>query len=170
MTSKEIVETEDGMETEDDVEPDIRSVLTKAQLDAVSIDDVALDEELMKAPGDIAYWNALFTDALRSYLLEKHECAIVRAKARLRIKADTLKDKTTKYTVDDINALLDTDDVVSEADIKLVHAEATKDKYKKFAEAVVAKKDMLQSLGAKLREEMRGDPVIRNLHRSSREQ
>jgi hypothetical protein len=143
-------------------------LLTEAQLRAVEIDDMALDEEIMEAPGDLAYWNASYTKALREYLIEKHEFSITHAKVRMKIRAEKA-DATPKLTNDDVNALIALDEEHQTAELKFIEAEAEKERLKKFAEAVAAKKDMVQSLGAKLRSELEGDPNIRKQHRGRRE-
>jgi hypothetical protein len=141
--------------------PDINELLVDKQLEAIEIDMSDLNEAIIRAPGDIAYWNQIYTDAQRKYLLAKQDYGIVRAKAWMKIREEG-KSKTGKaLTVDDLKALVEIDEEVQEVSLALIEAEADKEKKKKFAEAVVAKKDMIQSLGAKLREEMRSDFSIR---------
>jgi hypothetical protein len=144
-----------------------KTLLSKKELEAVATDDLLLNEEFIRMAGDMAHHNRRYTDANREFLLEKHESSIVEAKARLRIRTETLTDKP-KPTDNDLKAMVTVDSEVQQANLRRVEAEAEKEKLKRFAEAVVAKKDMIQSLGAKVREEMRGDPAIRDLHRESK--
>ncbi len=142
-------------------------MVSKMMLGAVMIEDMALDEEFLRLPSDLAYWNAQYTSANKTYLLEKHECRVTEARIRLIIREETLKDKP-RPTGDDLKAMVYEDEEYQDAHKKYVLAEADKERLKKFAEAVAAKKDMLQSIGAKLRVELENDPVVRNQHSRSR--
>lgn len=145
------------------------SLMIKAQLDAVKIDELALDEEFIRFAGDLAYWNAVYSNAIKEYLIEKDECEIIRAKVWIRTKEKTKNDKP-KPTVDDLKAMVTLDKEYKKARARLIDAEAEKESTRRFAEAMVAKRDMLQSLGAKIRVEMLGDPRIRDMHRDSKGQ
>ena len=142
-------------------------MVSKMMLGAVAIDDLALDEEFLRLPSDLAYWNAQYTAANKKYLIEKHECRVTEARVRMVLREETLKDKP-KPTGDDLKAMVHEDEEYIEAHMKYVLADAEKERLKKFAEAVAAKKDMLQSIGAKLRVELSNDPVVRNQHSRSR--
>lgn len=127
--------------------------LSKAQLDAVIIDENQLDNEFIELPAQLAYWNALYTQANRQYLLDKHELRITEARLRLKMREEHGDDKP-KPTNDDIIAYVHTDPEYIEAHSRYIESDADMLAKKKFAEAVSAKKDMLQSFGAKLRAEM----------------
>jgi hypothetical protein len=148
--------------------PKDKKLLTEKQLEAISINDFDLHNELVKYPGELAYWNARYSDAIEEYLLAKHEYEIVKARIYLTIKTErTLKAKKSKSkppTGDDMKALVPDDVEYQEVHMDLIETEIEKEKCRRFAEAMVAKGDMLRSLGAKLREEMKGDPSVRREH------
>lgn len=158
--------------------PDEATLLSAAMLEAVQIDDIAFDEELIRTPGDIAYWNARYTQALRVYLLADHHAETVRARLHLELKAGSdstgevevedgeaqtgkRKRRVRGPTVDDIKAMVLVHPEYQTARLAAIEAEAEKEQLRKFTEALVARKDMLQSIGAKLRLEMANDPVVR---------
>ena len=55
--------------------------------ECVVINDFALDEEFIRMPADMAYWNARYADALRNYLLAKLDHERNAARLHLRTKA-----------------------------------------------------------------------------------
>lgn len=143
-------------------------LVTKEMLDAVKIDDLALDEEFIRFPGDLAYWNAKYAKSLEAYLIAKHEFEVTKARLWIEIKNEELA-ADNKVTVDDIKCMVMLREEWEEAHLAFIRAEVQKEKMKKFTEAVSSKKDMLQSLGAKLRVELEGDPSIRHQHREARQ-
>lgn len=153
-------------------------IVSKAQLAAVTIDDLALDEEMMRAPRDIAYWQARFSESVNAYLLEEAEHEKASGRRHLEIKAVSQETEKLvfgkgqvikKPTVDDIKAAVAADEELFEIRQRVIQAEALMKRLKGFCDALTAKKDMTQSLGAKLREQLRGDPALRASHRESRE-
>ena len=161
------------------VDPETGVVLvSKAQLAAVTVDDLALDEEMMRAGRDISYWQARFAEAGNVFLLERAEHERLEARIHLETKAiaqetgelPLASGKTIKKpTVEDVKAAVAANDVLFEARQKVIEAEAVWRRLQGFCIALTAKKDMTQSLGAKLREQLRGDPALRASHRESRE-
>jgi len=129
-------------------------------IDCVKIDDLLIDEEFMRAAADLAYWNERFAVALKRHLRAKVAADRARAMATIGIRE---VNAGVKMTVADLEARVELDpDVISTVD-ECVEADAARSHMRVRAEAVAAKKDMLQSLGAKLREEMR-DPSVREDH------
>lgn len=129
-------------------------------IDCVKIDDLLIDEEFMRASADLAYWNECFAVALKRHLRAKVAAERARAMATIAIRE---ANAGVKMTVADLEARVELDPDVIAATDECVEAEADRSHMRVRAEAVSAKKDMLQSLGAKLREEMR-DPSVREDH------
>jgi hypothetical protein len=153
-------------------------LVSKAQLAAVTIDDIAIDEEMMRAPRDLAYWHQQHAEAANSMLLEKHELERAEARAMLGVKANaqltgklTLPDgrEVTKPNADDVEAAGKLDEDYHKAFLSYAQAEHKKRKLWGLCVAIEAKKDMTQSLAAKLRAQIQADPVIREQHRQARD-
>lgn len=136
-------------------------------MDVVKLDDLALDEEFMRYAGDLAHWNAKYSSALKRYMLEKFNFEKTRARLWLEIKNEEHAEGS-KPTVEDIKAMVFMRREYEGAQIRLIEAEVKKERLKREVDSVIAKKDMLQSLGAKLRVELEGDPATRSQHRDSR--
>lgn len=128
--------------------------------DSVSITPEALSEEFARVALDLAYWNAQYADRLREY--REAEIQQKRTRAMLYIKHRTLlteaNGKTTEAQVD-AAVLLDEDMVA--ADTQVIVTEVEKEKARGVLDAVRAKREMVVSLGAHIRAEMAGDPVLR---------
>lgn len=127
-------------------------------LQCVNIDPTNLDDEFMRLPGDLAYWNERFAVATRQYLYAKKEYEEERATQYLLIKESA----TTKLTVSDLDALVTTHPRVVAVRGQLVEAEADKNAIRCRVDAICAKRDMLQSYGAKIRAELMSDPALRD--------
>ena len=143
-------------------------LLTKKQLEAVRIDELQLDDAFKNVPGDLAFWNARAASAVEQFLLEKHELKVVEAKLWLKNRELTA-DVKPKPTEKDLTAMMHEHPDWVAANLRLVTADAHKSRAFGFAEAVRAKKDMLQSVGAMMRAEMDGDPAVRHSRREARE-
>lgn len=153
-------------------------LISRAQLAAVTIDDIAIDEEMMRASRDMAYWHQQHAEAANALLLEKHELERAQARAQLSVKANAqLEGKlilangrvVLKPTVDDIEAAAVLDEDAHQAFLRFAQAEHKKRRLWGLCVAIEAKKDMTQSLAAKLRAQMQADPVIREQHRQARD-
>jgi hypothetical protein len=145
------------------------AILSEARRNAAIIDDLALDEEFRRTPSDLAYWNERYSQALKTYLLAKQRKETTWARLWLEIReGESAGDPKHRVTVDDLKAMVQVRDEYQEVELETIEAEAAKESIKRFCDAISAKKDMLQSLGAKLRAEMDGDPAIRALHAESR--
>lgn len=129
--------------------------------DAVNIDDLLLDQEFVKLPGQLAHYTASYSEAVRDYLMAKLNVETTRARAHLQLRAES-ELGNRKMTVADLDALVSTDQDYIAAAMDLIEADVARQKLRGVVDAVTAKKDMLQSLGAKLRAEMQGDPMVRN--------
>lgn len=133
--------------------------------DTVSIDPLDLNREFVELAPRLAYWNAQLAEATRKSMLAKIEHDRARAGKLVELR-ETLRSGTdprlAKATVDEIDARVTLDDDVADAQIVYVRLEGERLRIKGIVDAILCKRDMLQSLGAKLRAEMAGDPVLRS--------
>jgi len=170
MTQTQLFADEDN-DVFDDVEEDPKKVdqiyVDAELLDVVKIDDLALEEEYVRFSRDLAYWNAKYSRALKRYLLLQHNFEKTRARLWLEIKNEAIA-SDQKMTVEDIRCEVMLRDEYDQAYLKLIEADVQKQRIKKDVENLMAKKDMLQSLGAKIRLEMEGDLTVRKQHREAR--
>jgi len=145
----------------------IEQLLSRNRLNTIQLDDMALDEEFRRTAQDLAYWNQRYTLALKAYLQAKHNSKTVWSRLYLEIRTDETAEGT-KVTIEDLKSMVQVRTEYQDAELAHIEAEANKESLRRFVESAQAKKDMLQSLGAKLRSEMEGDPAIRQLHAESR--
>lgn len=128
---------------------------------SITIDELQINEEYRRVPGDIAYWNSRAAKAMKAMMAGKFN--LERVDARLKIehreRLNKTRDKVTESMVDSVVLL---DEEYAEARMAAIDAEAEYAHVRGIAQAVVARKDVLQSLGANLRIEMQSDPIIRD--------
>ncbi len=117
------------------------------------IEPEAITEEFVRIPGDLSYWNAEYSRALQESLDATTERKRVRAELYLNIRTELLEDghKVTEGIVD---ASVESHPDYVEAQKAENEAAARKADVYGTLDSVRAKKDMLVSLGAMLREEM----------------
>jgi len=157
-------------------EPNEQAQLTAYLKDCVRIEPLALEEEFVRMPADLAYWNERYAKAVRAHLIGKIEVDRARAWARqaLRIKLTNPENahmlgggKVTEALLESFIAL---DPTVKEVETNEIEAESKKIRLHGIIEAIRTKRDMLISLGANMRAEMQNDPMIKNEQREAREQ
>lgn len=136
--------------------------------DSVLIDPLCITDEYVRLPSDLAYWNQRHSDALKAHLRAKIELDRVEAMVYLEKREGGVDGK--RLTVDGVNAAVAVDPRVLSAREAAVLAEVEKSRLHGVVSAVGAKKDMLVSLGAHVRQEMDGDPVVRAAHAGFRAQ
>ena len=136
--------------------------------ECITLDDLALDEEFIRMPADMAYWSAQYADALRTYLFAKFEHDRNAARLHLQTKAANEVGMGKKATVGDLEAMVITDPEYERTYLPLLEADVDRARLRGVVDAISTKKDMLQSLGAKLRAEMAGDPIVRREHAERR--
>lgn len=128
--------------------------------ECLKIEPEAIQEEFVRLPGDLAYWNQQYSEALDTALKAKHNRKAVRGRRALEIRTELLEDGH-KVTEGIIEASTDSDpDYVAACNAE-AEAEAEKARIYGILDSVRAKKEMLVSLGAQLRQEMEHDPTIR---------
>lgn len=136
--------------------------------DSINIVPEMIEEEYTRLPGDIGYWNAQFARAVRTHLMAKR--LVKKTEARLTLKysrppellGDALPGPWKQPSVAQLEALVQNDDELEQAEQCLIEAEVEKTRIYGIVEAVRAKREMIVSLGAHLRIEMQHDPIIRD--------
>jgi len=156
----------------DDVTDDsvAKAVPSRAEYlrESVEMDDVTqLDDAMRRLSGDLSYWNNQYAQSHKKFNRLKVETDKLHGRMYMMHRA-SLMNEHGKATEPMIKAAVDMDEDYHDIKIELVDAEAEKIRLKGVCESVVAKKDMLQSIGAKLRIEMGHDPSIRNMAASAR--
>lgn len=127
-------------------------------IECVDIDPIEIDEEFLRQPADLAYWHERYAQAVRRQLDAKHSVPQAEAEMYIDIRDNLIPGE--KMTEPNIKAHVATSQKVIDAQAELSKAESEKQRCKGYAEAVASKGNMLQSIGAKLRIEMR-DPAVR---------
>jgi hypothetical protein len=128
--------------------------------ECTSIYPEQIEEEFVRTPADVAYWNARYAEALEVSLRAKHFADSEWARIWLLHREERLAggDKATEKVLENLTL---TDPAYQAAREAMVVADVEKAKAYGHIDAVHTKKDMLQSLGAKLRAEMSSDPQVR---------
>lgn len=120
----------------------------------------AIEEEFVRTPADVAYWNAQYAEALGAYL--KAKLSADREWSRLwLLTRESLIAAGGKPTEATVEASVTMHPDWEKAQLALIEAEVLKTEAYGRVDAVHTKRDMLQSLGAKLRVEMQSDPQVR---------
>lgn len=150
------------MALNDPKDASLRGVAVESYLkDSVTLDPEALDEEMVRLPADYAYWNELHSVAFRQYHAAKMNEDMVRAARRMELREEKLDDKGKGPTVGDLDAMVATDADVQQAQLDTIEAETEMKRLKGVLDALSMKRDMVQSIGARLRIEMMSDPMVR---------
>lgn len=144
---------------------------------SVQVEPLALQEEFVKLPSDLAYWGERYARAWRAFNLAKikrdrvaadlhtslREALFEASKASATEAATSggkVKVSAKAPTVGDIDAavLVHPDMVAAEQEV--LDTEVEKVRLWGVLEAIKCKKDMLVQLGAQARAEMQGNPLI----------
>jgi hypothetical protein len=135
--------------------------VTQYLKECVTIEPLALEEEFIRVPADLAYWGAAFADAQKSAALAKLNRDQVEAAvdAEIRSEAAALGEKVTEKIV---AGRVQADSRMQAVELALIDSEANSSRAKAFCDAVRAKRDMVIALGSQVRAEMAADPSIRN--------
>jgi hypothetical protein len=133
--------------------------------DAVKIEPMALEEEFIRVPADIAYFGEKHSAAVRKKLLAKHDFERVEAKLYMEIREEA----DTKITEATIRAKMLQNEEHYDAKLVAIEAEADEKAASHRLSALLAKRDALINLGANYRAEMGGNPSIRAQARGARD-
>lgn len=133
----------------------------------LDIEPTAIQEEYVRAGADIAYWNRKRAEAMKAFRLA--ELATKRIKARLRMELrETLTAAHGKATESMVDSAVETHDEYLRACEAQIEAECEYEKLRGDLDGVKKTKDMLVSMGADMREEMRGDFILREQRKGAR--
>jgi hypothetical protein len=129
--------------------------------DCVDLNPDVLDEEMVRLPADYAYWNERHTIAFRNFQHSKLEEDRIRSQRRLEMREEHAGEKGKGPTMDDLKAMVDLDGDVQQSALDTINAEVELKRMKGILDALSIKRDMVQSIGARLRLEMMNDPAVR---------
>ncbi len=134
----------------------------------VRIDPLDLSNEFVQLSGQLAYWNDRYADALREFLISKVDLEVLKGQLQPLVR-QALLDAGGKTTEAQVTSAIETHDEVIDAKNRLVHAEVEKNRLYGALDAIRSKKEMLISLGAHMRAEMGGDPMLRDQAKHQRQ-
>jgi hypothetical protein len=129
--------------------------------DCVRIMPEAIQEEFVRIPADLGFWNERYAQALRAFLLSKLGRDETEARLYLHHR-ERMAAAGHKASEAQVDAAVRSDPEMHEANMRVVDAQVDYQRARGTVDAVSAKKDMVTSLGAQLRTEMEGDLVLRN--------
>jgi hypothetical protein len=144
-------------------------MLRELEVDAYFVECVQcvpemIQEEFARVTADIAYWNERYTRGTEQYLRAK--ALREKTEGRLSYDKDMIETLSAelgkKPTVDQIKGRILNHAEYEEAKSEEIAAEAERIRCRGAVEAVATKRDMLVSLGATMREELKRDPMIRD--------
>lgn len=135
--------------------------------DALAIEPLQLQDEFVKLPSSMGYWNMQYARALHAHGVLKVELSKMEAE-RDTYWRETLGDDPSvgRVTEKMVESAIKSDPLYLEAKQRLLDAEAARALIAGYCEAMRAKKDMLIQMGAHIRAEMERDPSIREEQRS----
>jgi len=129
--------------------------------ECVRIESFTIEEEFIRLPGDLAYWNNKYADVYQYWLERKQVTAEVTARRSSEIREDMTAAKGKRPLVSEVDDALTMDPAAQQAKMKEIAAEAEKVRLYGIMDALRSKREMLISLGAHMRAEMKFDPLIR---------
>lgn len=132
--------------------------------ESVQVYPESLQEEFVRVPADLAYWNARYAEAVRAYQLSKIDLSRTESALRIEVR-ESLMAGGAKVTESMIEAAVVGDDRFHDCRLREVEAEVEKIRLYGVIDAVRTKRDMLISIGAQVRAEMESDPSIRERSR-----
>ncbi len=128
--------------------------------DCVRIEPLVIEEEYVRLPADLAYWNARYSESVQAFLTEKMNSEEHEARQRI-LHREMLLAAGGKATESQVEAAVLCDPSMREARLRYITAEARKHHVAGIVDAIRTKRDMLISLGAHMRAELQGDPVLK---------
>lgn len=153
------------LEDEDLIHPPIPNELLggmgPTEQRAVSIDRRQLGGEFIELSGHLAYWGDRYADAQVAKL--RAEMGAKKLRRRIYLQLRSVKEKGDTET--SLDARVETDPMVDEADELVLLRTAASLKLRSLVESIRTKGDMLVSLGAHQRAELKGDPMLRHTSR-----
>ena len=130
--------------------------------DCVTIEPLAIQEEYVRLPSDLAYWNAQYAEAQKELQVAKVDLDVLERELYAVVRNELEQGAGKRVTEKMIEAGMGQSSVWVDAKKRVATAEGDRAKMYGILDAVRTKKEMLISLGAHLRIEMAGDPVLRD--------
>ena len=138
--------------------------IEQAERQAVSIDAVLIRQEYIDLPAHLAWWNTKYAAAFEDDLTAKLELETCEARLRIEWRERLREDPTvSKPTEAMIAERVSDDQRYITARLTYIDAESKKARCRGVVDAIQAKRDMLTSLGAHIREELRSNPALRDV-------
>lgn len=134
--------------------------------ECASVDRDDISEEFVKLPGQLAYWNARYAEALDAFLVAEANVKLIRGQRTPIVREIVKETATGRATEAMFEAAVEEDEEVQEAVRRRIKAEVKKARMFGALDTMRAKKEVLISLGAHIRAEMGGDPLIRDEQRT----
>lgn len=144
---------------------DLQEYLEKS----VAIDPDTINNEFCRVPGDLAYWGQQMAVSLEEWKRAKLNRERTEAELFMRQREILISSGVKRPTVSDIESAVQLNPDYEDVKLVEIEAEARYIHMKNNFVAVLAKKEMLQSLGANLRAELERDPVTRDTMASARQ-
>lgn len=132
----------------------------------VRINPEDIQGEFIRIPGDLAYWNAQYAKAMREHLLAKIDENVLEAQLEPIVRQG-LREAGAKITENMVSSAIQSHESLVEAKRRTAEADVAKNECFGYLDSIRSKKDMLISLGAHLRIEMMGDPILRDQMRAA---
>jgi hypothetical protein len=132
------------------------------EVNSVGIDPLDLNKEFTELPPQLAYWNAQYARATKEAMQAKASKEREEARVLLLVR-ETAKLSKEKITLPEVDARVSLNEDVQDAQDIYLEKEAQRIRVKGIVDAILTKRDMLQSLGAKVRVEMMADPTVRDM-------
>jgi hypothetical protein len=131
--------------------------------ECLELSPVAIQAEFARMAGDTAFWNEQYKKAYQTYWVKKVEFERLEAQLSLEVRT-TLEHADSKIRVTEalIESTMKSSPVWIKDRLELVEADCERVKFLGILDSLRTKKDMLISLGAHLREEMAGDPMLKS--------
>jgi nitrogenase molybdenum-iron protein alpha/beta subunit len=135
-------------------------------VDAVSINELEIDREIVEISAQLAYWNHRYADATRAFMVAKVDSKRIRSRRQVEIRTDLerkarlsatetgAKSSARPFTEAQVEALVDGDIEVQEAENDLIDAEVNLKRLSGYCDAIRVKADMVRSISARLRAEL----------------
>lgn len=137
--------------------------------DCVKIEPLALEEEFIRLPGDMAYWNARYAEVYRYWLERKFMTEQIEARRGIELHLQLEATRPKPPTIAELSRAVQTDPEYIQARGKEIVAEAEKVRLAGVVESLRAKREMLVSVGAHIRAEWASDPTLRERDRTTRD-
>lgn len=132
---------------------------------SIRIEPLAIQEEYVRVPSDLAFWSEQHSVLYREWQLAKFEREQEWGRAIERARADLSSNRKGAPgrgpTVASIEAYAIQDPQYVKARNDEIHLESERQRLLGMVDAVRTKRDMLVSLGAHIRAELERDPVIK---------